>query len=225
MARVLIVEDEADLASLLVYNLKAAGHEASVASSGAAAISAFKSERPELVLLDLMLPDMPGLEVVRFIRETVRSRVPIIIVTARGDEQDRVHGLELGADDYVVKPFSVKELGLRVKAILRHGEAASRGGEEVLTSGPIRLDSARHEVTVDGEQVLLTAMEFKVLKAFLENAGRALSREVLLAQVWGITSEQTTRTVDTHVKRLREKLGAAGAAIETLRGVGYKLVR
>jgi two-component system phosphate regulon response regulator PhoB len=224
MARILIVEDESDLASLLVYNLQAAGLKASVAGTGAAAIAAFKSARPDLVLLDLMLPDMPGLDVVRFIREAEHSRVPIIIVTARGDESDRVRGLELGADDYVVKPFSVKELMLRAKAVLRRGESAQGAEPTPLRGGGIHLDSVRHEVTVNGEAVILTLLEFRLLKAFLERPERVLTREMLLVDVWGITAEPTTRTVDTHIKRLREKLGPGGEVIETVRGMGYKFV-
>ncbi len=224
MARILVIEDEQDLASLLEYNLKADGHEPDLARTGAAGIARVKAFRPELVLLDLMLPDISGADVCRLIRELPDGkRLPIIMVTARGEETDRVRGLELGADDYVVKPFSVKELLLRVKAVLRRGDSEPAGSEAVLAAKDIRLDTARHEVTVEGKAVALTALEFKLLKTFLERPGRVQTRETLLSDVWGIEADITTRTVDTHVKRLREKLGPAGDVIETIRGVGYKL--
>ncbi len=222
MARVLVVEDEQDLADLLAYNLGAEGHYVTVVRTGAAALSRLRAEPPQLVLLDLMLPDISGAEVARMIRsEPSTRRVPIIIVTARGEEVDRVRGLELGADDYVVKPFSVKELLLRVKAVLRRIEEAP--GPARLQAGPIELDGDRHEVKVKGTLVVLTALEFKLLRAFLERPGRVQSRETLLSDVWGIDADVTIRTVDTHIKRLREKLGAAGDVLETVRGVGYKL--
>jgi two-component system phosphate regulon response regulator PhoB len=226
VARILVIEDEQDLAELLEYNLKADGHQPDVARTGAAGVSRVKTFKPELVLLDLMLPDISGSEVCRLIRELPeQKRLPIIMVTARGEETDRVRGLELGADDYVVKPFSVKELLLRVKAVLRRGpeEAPPAVAEGVRSAGEIRLDPVRHEVTVGGSAVSLTALEFRLLKTFLERPGRVQTRETLLSDVWGIEADITTRTVDTHVKRLREKLGPAGDIIETIRGVGYKL--
>ena len=224
MARVLVIEDEQDLAELLDYNLKAEGHEVDVARSGAAGLSHFKSFKPELVLLDLMLPDISGSDVARMLREgDGGKRVPNIMVTARGEESDRVKGLELGADDYVVKPFSVKELLLRVKAVLRRRADEPVSRDAVLTAGQVRLDPARHEVMAAGKPVVLTALEFRLLKTFLERPGRVQTRDTLLSDVWGIDAEITTRTVDTHVKRLREKLGDAGEIIETIRGVGYKL--
>jgi two-component system phosphate regulon response regulator PhoB len=227
VARILVIEDEQDLAELLEYNLKADGHQPDVARTGAAGVARVKAFKPELVLLDLMLPDISGAEVCRLIRDLPeQKRLPIIMVTARGEETDRVRGLELGADDYVVKPFSVKELLLRVKAVLRRGpdEApAAAAAEGVRTAGKIRLDPMRHEVSVEGSPVSLTALEFRLLKTFLERPGRVQTRETLLSDVWGIEADITTRTVDTHVKRLREKLGPAGDVIETIRGVGYKL--
>ncbi len=222
MARILVVEDEQDLADLLAYNLGAEGHLVSVVRTGAAAVAKLRDETPELVLLDLMLPDISGAEVARLIRaQPATRRVPIIIVTARGEEVDRVRGLELGADDYVVKPFSVKELLLRVKAVLRRLEESP--GPARLQSGAIELDEDRHEVKVKGAAVVLTALEFRLLRTFLERPGRVQSRETLLSDVWGIDADVTTRTVDTHIKRLREKLGASGDVLETIRGVGYKL--
>jgi two-component system phosphate regulon response regulator PhoB len=222
MARILVIEDEQDLGSLLEYNLKADGHEAAVARTGAAGVACAKSFHPELVLLDLMLPDVSGTEVARLLREA-QPAIPIIMVTAKGEESDRVRGLEIGADDYVVKPFSVKELLLRIRAVLRRGEPGAKEEQAHRLHG-IVLDVDRHEVRVNEAPVLLTALEFKLLRSFLERPGRIQTRETLLADVWGITADVTTRTVDTHIKRLREKLGSAGDVIETVRGVGYKLV-
>ncbi|GMU61956.1 MAG: sensory transduction protein regX3 [Myxococcaceae bacterium] len=224
MARILVIEDEQDLGTLLEYNLKADGHEAEVVRTGAAGIGRLSGFKPDLVLLDLMLPDIAGSEVARLIREGESRRVPIIMVTARSEETDRVRGLELGADDYVTKPFSVKELLLRVKAVLRRQGEAAPVDARLLSAGDIVLDTERHEVKARGDAVVLTALEFRLLKTFLERPGRVQTRETLLSDVWGIDADITTRTVDTHIKRLREKLGPAGDIIETIRGVGYKLV-
>jgi two-component system phosphate regulon response regulator PhoB len=224
MARILVIEDEHDLGSLLEYNLRAEGFEAEVVRTGAAGIARARALKPDLILLDLMLPDIAGSEVARLIREGETRRTPIIMVTARGEESDRVKGLELGADDYVVKPFSVKELLLRIKNVLRRAEAGPPTGQNILRAGQIVLDSERHEVRAHERVVVLTALEFRLLKTFLERPGRVQTRETLLSDVWGIDAEITTRTVDTHIKRLREKLGPAGDIIETIRGVGYKLV-
>ncbi len=224
MARILVIEDEQDLGSLVEYNLRADGHEAEVVHTGAAGVSRAKVWKPDLILLDLMLPDIAGSEVARLVRQNEPRRTAIIMVTARGEEGDRVKGLELGADDYVTKPFSVKELLLRVKAVLRrNGDEPVRGEGKQLVNGEIHLDSERHEVRVGGKPVVLTALEFRLLKTFLERPGRVQTRETLLSDVWGIDADITTRTVDTHIKRLREKLGPAGDVIETIRGVGYKL--
>lgn len=223
MARILIVEDETDLAELLEYNLKSDGHQPTHARTGAQGLSLARTSKFDLVLLDLMLPDVGGAEVARMLKAGPETRrLPIIMVTAKADEADRVRGLALGADDYVVKPFSVQELLLRVKAVLRRNGGDDEGPNR-LTHGPIVLDSDRHEVTVDGAVVTLTALEFRLLKLFLSRPGRVQTRETLLADVWGIEADITTRTVDTHIKRLREKLGPAGDRIETIRGVGYKL--
>jgi two-component system phosphate regulon response regulator PhoB len=225
MPRILIIEDEQDLASLLEYNLKTEGFEVDVARTGAAGVTRARVFKPDLVLLDLMLPDIAGTEVARLIREGDPRRVSIIMVTARGEESDRVKGLELGADDYVVKPFSVKELLLRIRNVLRRDTSESKAPVAgLLHAADIALDAERHEVTVHGRAVVLTALEFRLLKTFLERPGRVQTRETLLSDVWGIDAEITTRTVDTHIKRLREKLGPSGDVIETIRGVGYKLV-
>ncbi len=222
MARILVVEDETDLGGLLEYNLRAEGHSPEWVRTGAAAIAKVRAEAFELVLLDLMLPDVAGADVARMIRSHAPTRrLPIIMVTAKASEADRVLGLQLGADDYVVKPFSVKELLLRVKAVLRRLE--EREETAALTVGPLTLDSERHRVTSVGEEVMLTALEFKLLRTLMERRGRVQSREVLVSDVWGSDTEVSERTVDTQIKRLREKLGAGGDLIGTIRGVGYKL--
>jgi len=223
MSRILIIEDEQDLAGLVEYNLRAAGFETDTANTGASGLAKARAQPPDLVLLDLMLPDIAGGEVLRMLKLAPELRkTAVIIVSAKGQESDRVQGLELGADDYVVKPFSVRELLLRVKAVLRRGDVED-GPAAVLSSGDIALDTARHQVRVKDEEVVLTALEFRLLRTLLERSDRVQTREVLLSDVWGIQAEIHTRTVDTHIKRLREKLGPAGDIIETVRGVGYKL--
>lgn len=223
MARILIIEDEQDLAGLVEYNLRAAGFETETAGSGASGLARARAQPPDLVLLDLMLPDLAGSEVLRLLKsEPELRRSGVIIVSAKGQEADRIQGLEQGADDYVVKPFSVRELLLRIKAVLRRADV-EEGPESVLQVGDIQLDTARHQVRVRGQEVVLTALEFRLLRTLMERNDRVQTREVLLSDVWGIQAEIHTRTVDTHIKRLREKLGEAGDIIETVRGVGYKL--
>ena len=221
--RVLIVEDEVDLAATMEYSLTREGYQVSVAHTGAAALAAALAEPgPDVIVLDLMLPDLPGTEVCRRLREHDRTRdLPIVMCTAKDTEIDRVVGFEVGADDYVVKPFSVRELGLRVRALLRRSQRVDAEAES-LRFGRLRVDRDAHRVWIDDQEVVLTALEFRLLYTFLSRKGRVQSREALLADVWGIEAEVTTRTVDTHVKRLREKLGDAGDYIETLRGVGYR---
>jgi len=220
---ILVVEDEQDLLSTLDFNLRREGYQTRLAASGSEAMeSAGVEPVPDLVLLDVMLPDVPGTEVCRHLRSTEKTRaVPVIMLTAKGEEIDRVVGFEVGADDYVVKPFSVRELMLRIRAIMRRAEPKA-GEEQPLAFGRLRIDPSGHRVWVDETEIQLTALEFKLLATFLERKGRAQSRDTLLADVWGIHADVTTRTVDTHVKRLREKLGPAGSYIETLRGVGYR---
>jgi two-component system phosphate regulon response regulator PhoB len=220
---ILVVEDEQDLATTLDYNLRREGYQTRVAATGGEALELAAAEPvPDLVILDLMLPDLSGTEVCRQLRSVERTRaVPVIMLTARGEEIDRVVGFEVGADDYVVKPFSVRELLLRIRAILRRAEPAP-AGDGPTAFGILRLDPGGHRAWVDGEEIILTALEFKLLATFLARKGRVQSRETLLADVWGIQADVTTRTVDTHVKRLREKLGAAGGYVETIRGVGYR---
>jgi len=222
MARVLVVEDEQDLREVLEYNLGQAGHRVKTASSGAEALRLAPELKPELVLLDLMLPDLSGTEVCRALRKDPQLKdTRIIMVTAKSEEIDRVVGFELGADDYVAKPFSVRELLLRVQAVLRRSQPID---VPVLEVGPIRVDRVAHRVTVNGGEVQLTSLEFKLLVTLLERKNRVQTRGTLLTDVWGFVAEIESRTVDTHVKRLREKLGEAGHVIETVRGVGYRLV-
>jgi len=222
--RILIIEDEEDLVATLAYNLEREGFETLTATLGHEGVElAVGTPTPDLILLDLMLPDMPGTEACRQIRSDARTRkVPIIMVTAKSDEIDRVVGFEVGADDYVVKPFSVRELLLRIRAVLRRAQPVAQR-EDTLTLGRLRIDIPGHKVWVDEEAVRLTALEFKLLQTFVERKGRVQTRDSLLSDVWGMEADITTRTVDTHVKRLRDKLGSAGAYIETIRGVGYRL--
>jgi two-component system phosphate regulon response regulator PhoB len=222
MARILVVEDEQDLREVLDYNLTQAGHRVRAAASGAEALRVGPEFKPELVLLDLMLPDVFGTEVCRALRKDPQLRdTRIIMVTAKSEEIDRVVGFELGADDYVAKPFSVRELLLRVQAVLRRSQPME---VQVLEVGPIRVDRVAHRVTVNGQEIQLTSLEFKLLVTLLERKNRVQTRGTLLTDVWGFVAEIESRTVDTHVKRLREKLGEAGYVIETVRGVGYRLV-
>ncbi|MDX1502511.1 MAG: response regulator [Thermoanaerobaculia bacterium] len=221
--RILIVEDEPDIADVLAYNLERASFSAEVVGRGDAALEAIRREPPDLVLLDLMLPGLDGIELCRLIRrEPPTTDLPIIMITARGEEVDRIVGLELGADDYITKPFSPREVMLRVKAVLRRraGDSASR---DELASGALRLDVAGHRLFVGGEEVSLTATEFRLLRLLMEARGRVLTRERLLSQAWGYAKEVDSRTVDTHVRRLRSKLGGEAARIETVIGVGYRL--
>jgi len=222
--QVLIVDDERDLVRLLEFNLQQAGFETAAAYAGVEALEKVRQRVPDLVVLDLMLPDIPGNEVCRQLKASPRTRhVPVLMLTARTDEVDRVVGFEVGADDFVTKPFSVRELVLRIRAILRRGGGADadQAREQV---GPIRVDPAAHRAYVDGEEIALTALEFKLLTTFMSRLGRVQTREALLQDVWGVSSDLQTRTVDTHVKRLREKLGAGRDLIETVRGIGYRMV-
>lgn len=222
-ALILVVEDEQDLANTLEYNFQREGFQTRVAPNGTSAMAlAAQEPLPDLIMLDLMLPDVPGTEVCRRLRADERTKgIPVIMVTAKSDEIDRVVGFEVGADDYVAKPFSVRELMLRVRAVLRR-VAADEPKETELRFGDLRVDSPGHRVWVGEEEVRLTALEFRLLTTLLGRKGRVQTRDTLLSDVWGIDAEVTTRTVDTHVKRLREKLGAAGHYVETLRGVGYR---
>jgi len=217
---ILIIEDETDVADLLSLNLRKAGFRVSTAGDGASGLQKARDDRPDFIILDLMLPKMSGLEVCRILKsDAATARMPILMLTAKAEEIDRIVGLEFGADDYVTKPFSPREIVLRIRAIFRRGEKA----DESLSAGPISIDPARHEVRVNGRQVHLTSLEFKLLRALMQRRGRVQERDRLLNDVWGYESVIDTRTVDTHVRRLREKLGKGGDAIETVRGFGYRL--
>lgn len=220
---VLVIEDEVDLATTLEYNLRSEGFQVRVAHNGRDGLAAATATPPpDVIVLDLMLPDLTGTEICRQLREREHTRkTPVIICTAKGEEIDRVVGFELGADDYVVKPFSMRELILRVRAQLRRTQR-SENEASLMRVGRLKVDSEAHRVWVDDGEIDLTALEFRLLQALLLRRGRVQSREALLSDVWGIVADVTTRTVDTHIKRLREKLGDVGSYIETLRGVGYR---
>ncbi len=221
MARILVVEDEADIREVLDYNLKREGHDVALASTARDGLRQARERRPDLVLLDLMLPDGSGTDLCKALHQDAATRgVRVVMLTAKGEEIDRVIGFEIGADDYVVKPFSVRELLLRVQAVLRR--AASEETGEMTQFGALRVDRGAHRVWVDGEEVELTALEFKLLLTLHDRRNRVQTRDALLSDVWRIDADVTTRTVDTHVKRLREKLGSAGIYVQTVRGVGYR---
>ena len=220
-------EDERELAGLVAFNLRGAGHDVSVAHVGNTALAEIQRSQPDLLVLDVMLPDISGLEVCRRLRRKAQTvRLPVIMLTARTDEVDRVVGFEVGADDYVPKPFSPRELVLRVEAILRRTmPAADVEGPQVIALGELVIDVPAHRVEVQGEEILRTALEFSLLLDLASRAGRVQSRDALLERVWGYSPNAETRTVDTHVKRLREKLGAGAVHIETVRGVGYRALK
>lgn len=222
--RVLIVEDEQDLASVMSYNLRADGFETARVDTVAGARKELGARRYDLVVLDLMLPDGSGLDVCRWIRAQNNLRdLPVLIASARGEEVDRIVGLELGADDYLVKPFAVRELVLRVRSILRRTEPPP-SNEDVTEFGILRVDRAAHRVWVENVEVQLTTLELRLLTTLLDRKNRTQSRDMLLVDVWQMSARLDSRTVDTHVKRLREKLGAAATYIRTVRGVGYRFV-
>ena len=218
--KILIIEDETDVADLLTLNLRKAGYRISTAVDGTSGLQKARDDKPDLIILDLMLPKMSGLEVCKILKgDTATAQLPILMLTARAEEIDRIVGLEFGADDYVTKPFSPREIVLRIRAILRRGETV----DESLKAGPISIDPVRHKVRVNSKQVHLTSLEFKLLQTLIQRRGRVQDRDRLLNDVWGYETIIDTRTVDTHVRRLREKLGNAGDAIETIRGFGYRL--
>ncbi len=221
--RILVVDDEPDITALVAYHLAKAGYRVSTAATGPDALSAAREERPDVVVLDLMLPGSSGYEVLAEMRQREETRdVGVILLTARRDETDRIRGLTLGADDYLTKPFSPQELALRVGALLRRLASPAVSAGSLLTAGPVTVDRSAHRATVDGRELTLTATEFKLLLTLVERRGRVQSRPQLLEKVWDAQPDIQTRTVDMHVQRLRGKLGDAGKLIETVRGFGYR---
>lgn len=224
MGRILVAEDDPDIANLLSHYLQKAGFDASVVSSGRDVLPHVRKDPPTLILLDLMLPGLDGLEVCRALRADVNTAaVPIIMLTAKAEESDRIVGLELGADDYITKPFSPNEVVARIRALLRRAHRAG-GVENRLVYGALSVDLDRHVVKVDGHEVRLTAKEFLLLQYLMQHRGRVLSRDLLLSDVWGYSYTGGTRTVDVHVRRLREKVPLLAEAVVTVKQFGYKLV-
>ena len=218
--KILIVDDEADILTLLEYNLEKAGFKVISANDGPDAVEITKREKPDIIILDIMLPSMEGTEVCKILKSGDATRhIPIIMLTAKGEEVDRIVGFELGADDYITKPFSPRELILRVKAVLKRGQEQEA---KIINAGPITIDVERSLATADGKVLKLTAIEFKLLLELAKSDGRVLSRDTLLDRAWGTEVYITDRTVDTHIRRLREKLGKASKYIETVRGFGYR---
>ncbi|MFA7114173.1 MAG: response regulator transcription factor [Candidatus Omnitrophota bacterium] len=220
--KVLVVEDDKNISRLVAYNLEKAGFICFSAFTGEEALEIVDNKQIDIIILDIMLPGIDGLETCRQIKQDKKkAAIPVIMLTAKGEEIDKIVGFELGADDYVVKPFSPRELILRIKAILKRGKREEID-KEIMTAGKITIDIPRHMVTVDKKTARLTQFEFKLLVTLIKRRGRVQSRDRLLEDVWDISSDVSTRTIDTHVKRLREKLGKSGLLIETVRGIGYK---
>ena len=223
-AKILVVDDEPDAVELIRFNLSAAGFEVVTAEDGEEALKRARATAPDLILLDIMLPEVDGLEVCKILRrDPATSAIPIIMLTAKAAEIDRVLGLELGADDYVTKPFSPRELVLRIKGMLRRGQPNETKADQIQL-GELRIDIPRHQVLVQGKPIDLTATEFKLLTVLAQRRGRVQSRDQLLQDVWEYDNMIDTRTVDTHMRRLREKLGRAAKYLDTVRGVGYRFV-
>jgi two-component system, OmpR family, phosphate regulon response regulator PhoB len=227
--RILLVDDEPDLRQLVTFNLREAGFEVDAVGSGQAGLALAAKIRPAVIVLDLMLPDVSGMEVCRALRaDPLLADVAVLMLTARGDEYDRVLGFEVGADDYVVKPFSVRELVMRIKALARRtserrAARATTGSDRKLRWKGLELDPVRHRVYIEGTELQLRPLEFKLIQVLLEHPGRVFTRGQLLEEVWGISGDASSRTVDTHVRRLRERLGVHGEAVETVHGFGYRL--
>ena len=221
--RILVVDDEPDITALVAYHLAKAGHRVSTAANGPDALRSAREERPDLVILDVMLPGASGYDVLAELRKRDETKdVGVILLTARREEPDRIRGLQLGADDYLTKPFSPQELVLRVDAVLRRLTSPAVVSGSTLTAGPVVIDRAAHKALVDGQEVPLTALEYRLLVTLVERRGRVQERPQLLETVWGHQPDIQTRTVDMHVQRLRSKLGDAGDLIETVRGSGYR---
>ena len=222
---ILAVDDEVHILELISFNLKAAGYHVVTALTGEEALKRCEVERPSLVLLDIMLPGIDGLEVCRRLKgDRMTSNIPIIMLTARGDEVDKILGLELGADDYITKPFSVRELGARVKSLLRRVAPQQESEPQTLRSGDIMIDITNYEAFKGGEKLSLTLKEFELLKVLVLSRGKVLTRDFLLDRIWGYEFYGETRTVDVHIRHIRQKLGDDQYMIETVRGVGYKMM-
>jgi two-component system, OmpR family, phosphate regulon response regulator PhoB len=224
--RILVVDDEPDIIALVAYHLARSGYRVSTASTGTEALQAAREEQPALIVLDLMLPELSGFQVLERVRgDRALADIPVLMLTARQEEPDRVQGLSLGADDYLVKPFSPQELVLRVRNILRRTRTKTAEKHNVVRVGAVEIDKDAHSVTLEGQHIELTATEYKLLMTLADRRGRVQSRAQLLEIVWESAPDIQTRTVDMHVQRLRAKLGAAGEMIETVRGFGYRLRR
>lgn len=225
LKRVLVVDDESDVTELLEYKFKQAGFAVRALNDPLRVIGLARDLRPDLIVLDVMMPELSGIQLLRMIRADALLRdTPVMFLTAKSETEDRLKGLEIGADDYLAKPFDARELLLRAQALLRRVKSTAVSPETRLAAGPIVLDLERHEVTAAGKRVDLTATEFKLLRLLVERKGRVQSRDQLLTDVWNYSPDLETRTVDTHMRRLREKLGKAGDTIETVRGVGYRAI-
>lgn len=223
--RILIVDDEPDVTELVGYQLRAKGFSVEALNDPTQSIAKIRAFQPDLIILDVMMPNISGIQICRMLRADPKSKaIPVVFLTARAEEADRVLGLEVGGDDYICKPFSVKELTLRIQGLLRRSSEPLDDQPKHLEIGTIVLDNERHQVTVGGAPVELTATEFRLLRLLMERKGRVQSREHLLLNVWNYETEIETRTVDTHIRRLREKLGPEADLIETLRGVGYRMI-
>ncbi len=223
--RILVIEDESDIAALIAYQLAHAGYQVRTATTGKEALRALEAELPDLIVLDIMLPEISGADLLRTLRSRKETQsIPVVVLTALREEADRVCGFELGADDYISKPFSPKELVLRVRAVLRRSRPDEKLGRpgRTLRAGPLAIDVDAHRVAIDGEEVKITATEFRLLVCLFERRGRTQSRSALLEAVWDTAADFETRTVDMHMGRLRSKLGPAGNLIETVRGFGYR---
>ena len=222
--KILVVDDESDVSELVAYHLKAKGFQVEVVNNPNSGIGMARTFLPDLVILDVMMPDLNGIQICRMLRADPKlKKVPVIFLTAKAEENDRVQGLEIGADDYICKPFSTKELVLRVQTVLRRLSDRTAAEPKLIQVGQIVIDIDRHEVRLHGKPIELTATEFNLLRLLMERRGRVQTREHLLINVWNYETEIETRTVDTHVRRLREKLGSEADWIETIRGVGYRM--
>ncbi len=223
--KVLVVDDEEDVTDLLDYNLRALGYEVKVINDPLLIMGVARNFQPDLILLDIMMPEITGLQICRMLRsDNTMKQIPVIFLTARGEAEDRIKGLETGADDYICKPFDIREVLLRVQTIFKRNVLGGGDAQKILKVGDVEIDIEKYRLSVNGKYIELTATEFRLLRLLISRKGRVQSRENLLVNVWNYESDIETRTVDTHIRRLREKLGKSGDIIETVRGVGYRIV-